>query len=234
MHYQIYRFTGYLLVHLTVPEFFGWKSTWIYPMCHKYTPWAYPNFSMPVAEEKKWKPWDGHRPYAPCAPHAPKNSDTPQTLAISKHSTVWEHLTLHDWLGIMQYFDSNPPISQEEVVKHFAGRADGALKFSWQQCQDHFQGDPRIPAWGGCRSWEQGRGLRWRTGGRSTIVGWRNGTVWTFGETLCHPFQRTWCINTAFATTIMQIEGSSSGCSSKLSPTNSFFSSNSSMDVDAL
>ena len=49
---------------------------------------------------------------------------------ISKASTIREHLTLHDWLGMVQYFDSNQPISQEEVVKHFTGRPDGALKFS--------------------------------------------------------------------------------------------------------
>jgi len=38
MHYQIYRFTGYLLVHLMVPDFLGAKIYPDMPMCHEYTP----------------------------------------------------------------------------------------------------------------------------------------------------------------------------------------------------
>ncbi|EDR03853.1 uncharacterized protein LACBIDRAFT_331078 [Laccaria bicolor S238N-H82] len=45
----IYRFTGYLPVHLIVPEFFRTK---VYP-------------DIPSAEEKKGKPRDRHKPYAP-------------------------------------------------------------------------------------------------------------------------------------------------------------------------
>jgi len=128
MHYQIYRFTGYLLVHLMVPDFLGALIC----LCATNTPLehnfqTHQHFSMPAAQEKKRKPWGGHRPYAP---HAPKNSDTPWTSAICKPSTVWEHLTLHDWLGVVQYFDTHQPILQEEVVKYFAGRSDGALIFS--------------------------------------------------------------------------------------------------------
>jgi hypothetical protein len=84
---------------------------------------------MPVAQEKKQKPRNGHRPYAPRTCRAPKNGDNPQTSAISKPNTVREQLTLYDWLGVVQYFNSNQPISQEEVVKHFAGRSDGGLIF---------------------------------------------------------------------------------------------------------
>jgi len=80
--------------------------------------------SMPAAVEKKWKPQNGHKPYAPCAPCAPKNNDTPRTSAINKPRPVQDQLTLHDWLSVMQYFDTNQPISQEEVVKHFVSRAD--------------------------------------------------------------------------------------------------------------
>ncbi|KIJ90267.1 hypothetical protein K443DRAFT_116840 [Laccaria amethystina LaAM-08-1] len=49
MHYQICGFTGYLLVHLSVPEFFGAK---IYPNIIQ----TCQHFSMPVAQEKKQKP----------------------------------------------------------------------------------------------------------------------------------------------------------------------------------
>ena len=35
MHYQIYGFPGYLLVHLPVPENFGAK---IHSMCDEYAP----------------------------------------------------------------------------------------------------------------------------------------------------------------------------------------------------
>ena len=52
------------------------------------------------------------------------------------------------------------------------------------------------------------------------IVGRRNGAVWAFGEALCHPFWGLWHVNTAFATTIVEIEDSSSHCSGKISPTN--------------
>ena len=92
---------------------------------------------MPGTEEKRRKPRDGHRPYAPRAPRAPKNNDTPRTSAISKPSRVREHLTLHDWLDVVGYFDSNQPISQEEVVKHFVSRADGALRFSQSALSRH-------------------------------------------------------------------------------------------------
>jgi len=95
------------------------------------------HFSMPAAQEKKWKPQGGHRPYAPHAPRAPKNSDAPRTSAICKPSTVQEHLTLHDWLSVVQYFDTHQPILQEEVVKYFAGRSDGALIFSQSALSRH-------------------------------------------------------------------------------------------------
>ena len=50
------------------------------------------------------------------------------------HNGFW---VIHDWLSIMQYFNSNQPISQEEVVKHFAGRSDGALIFSQSALSQH-------------------------------------------------------------------------------------------------
>ena len=136
IHYQIYGFPKYLLVHLPVPEIFGPKSTLCVtnmPLEHFIQTCQY--FSMPVAGEKKQKPWD--RPYAPCTCQAPENCDASQTKAISKPNTVWEQLTLHNWLGVVQYFDSNQPISQEEVVKHFVGRSDGALIFSQSALSRH-------------------------------------------------------------------------------------------------
>ncbi|KIJ96020.1 hypothetical protein K443DRAFT_637407 [Laccaria amethystina LaAM-08-1] len=68
MHYQIYRFTGYLLVHLMVPDFLGAK---IYPDHNSIQ--TRQHFSMPAAQEKKQKPRGGHRPYAPCAPFFSNN-----------------------------------------------------------------------------------------------------------------------------------------------------------------
>jgi len=62
--------------------------------------------SMPATVEKKQKPWNGHRPYAPCTPCAPKNSDTPRTSAINKPRTVQDQLTLHDWLSVIQYVNT--------------------------------------------------------------------------------------------------------------------------------
>jgi hypothetical protein len=50
-------------------------------------------------------------------------------MGKSKYYSSIEQLMLHDWLSVMQYFNSNQPISQEEVVKHFAGRSDGGLSF---------------------------------------------------------------------------------------------------------
>jgi hypothetical protein len=72
----------------------------------------------------------------PHAPRALENSNTPQTSAISKPSTVREHLILHDWLNVMEYFDSNQPTLQE-VVEHSAGRANGALRFSQSAHSQH-------------------------------------------------------------------------------------------------
>ena len=77
--------------------------------------------SMPATVEKKQKPRNGHRPYAPCTLCAPKNSDTPQTSAINKPRTVQDQLTLHDWLSVVQYVNTQYLIAFTSLIHNEFG-----------------------------------------------------------------------------------------------------------------
>ena len=91
---------------------------------------------MPASNEVKRKPRQGHKPYnrppKPC-----KNKNPPKTSAITKPKHAQSNLTLSDWLEVVQYYDNNRPLSQPEVVKHFANRTEGALLFSQSALSRH-------------------------------------------------------------------------------------------------
>jgi hypothetical protein len=92
------------------------------------------NLNYMAPEEKVRKPRAGHKPYnRPLKPHVPK-AKAPKTSAVVQQSQkhIHQYLTLHDWLTVVAYFDGHQPISQDDVVKHFANNKDGILIFT--QC----------------------------------------------------------------------------------------------------
>lgn len=82
----------------------------------------------PVPSQLTRRPRERPPPYARKKETPKKKKDTPKTTAIQSHTK--ENLTLHDWLSVVEFVDSNN-FTQEEVVKHFANRKNGgALIFS--------------------------------------------------------------------------------------------------------
>ncbi|KAH9015793.1 hypothetical protein EDB85DRAFT_2076297 [Lactarius pseudohatsudake] len=79
---------------------------------------------MPASKEVQRKPRQSHKPYDR-VPKPPKNKNLPKTSAITKPKQERSNLTLSDWLKVVQYYDSNQPISQPEVVKYFSNCSEG-------------------------------------------------------------------------------------------------------------
>jgi len=48
---------------------------------------------------------------------------------------------LHDWITVVAYHDSHQPISQQEVVWHFANQQDGALLFNQATLSRHLSAE---------------------------------------------------------------------------------------------
>jgi len=84
--------------------------------------------NMPVADKTR-KVRNKPAPYTR-KPREKAAKDAPKTSAKRKESGRREHLTLADWLTVFAFIDTHPLLSQGEVVKYFANRADGVLIFS--------------------------------------------------------------------------------------------------------
>jgi len=95
----------------------------------------------PETEQKVRKPRIVSKPYN----HAPEPSHDslksqlapPKTSAIKQKKHGRSNLTLHDWLTVVAYHDKHQPISQAEVVRHFANKEDGALIFNQSTLSRH-------------------------------------------------------------------------------------------------
>jgi len=81
-----------------------------------------------------------------CASLAPSLSHTtaklqkppPKTSAVKlKTQHGHNNLTLSDWLTVVAYHDQHQPISQADVIKHFANKEDGALIFDQSSLSRH-------------------------------------------------------------------------------------------------
>ncbi|KAG8214512.1 hypothetical protein J3R82DRAFT_9569 [Butyriboletus roseoflavus] len=92
---------------------------------------------MPLEpKEKVQKPHPKHNPYN--CPSQPQKTSLPgKTSAIPPAKYACNNPTLHDWLDIVTYYDSNQPISQADIVKHFATRKEGALIFNQSSLSCH-------------------------------------------------------------------------------------------------
>ncbi|KAF7966022.1 hypothetical protein HWV62_40479 [Athelia sp. TMB] len=63
-------------------------------------------------------------------PQPKKDKSTPKSSAIKKPKHNHKNLTLSDWLAVVEYYDTHQPLSQPQLVKYFANKNDGALKFT--------------------------------------------------------------------------------------------------------
>lgn len=81
-----------------------------------------------------------HKPHLHLKPYVqPKqiNKNLPKTSAIKPQKYAQSNLTLSDWLTVIQYYDSDQPISQPQVVKYFANHPEGALLFNQSSLSWH-------------------------------------------------------------------------------------------------
>lgn len=77
----------------------------------------------------------GHKPYAPRAPKRPKNGPKTTAQPIPKHKR--ENLTLFDWQTVVEFYDKNPGMSQEDIVNYSANRREGVLRFTQSALSRH-------------------------------------------------------------------------------------------------
>src|SRR5215510_3367577 len=75
------------------------------------------------------KPRDRPKPYAQ-KPKAVISKNPQKTSAKSLHPKKHENLTLHDWTTVFAFVDEHPDLSQDDIVRHFASKKDGALIFT--------------------------------------------------------------------------------------------------------
>ncbi|KAF9233923.1 hypothetical protein BU15DRAFT_79615 [Melanogaster broomeanus] len=61
----------------------------------------------------------------------------PKTSAIISQKDARQNLTLSDWLAVVAYHDNHRPITQEDVIKHFTGKKDGALVVAQSNLSRH-------------------------------------------------------------------------------------------------
>jgi Tc5 transposase DNA-binding domain len=94
------------------------------------------NNMPPEPRQKVHKPQATHKPYNR-APKLPTNGQQLKTSAIAPQKHSRHNLTLNDWLVVVAYYDTHQPISQEEVIKHFATKEDGALIFAQSSLSRH-------------------------------------------------------------------------------------------------
>jgi hypothetical protein len=103
----------------------------------------------PQPTQKVRKPRTGHKPYSRALKSSVPSSEgpgqvPPKTSAVRLERHSHRHnLTLSDWLTVVAYYDSHQPISQEDVVKHFANKKDNALIFAQGSLSRHLSNKGR-------------------------------------------------------------------------------------------
>lgn len=99
---------------------------------------------MPAVVEKRQAARPKPSPYNR-KPKQPKTkaADQPKTSAKPPLKTTHELLTLSDWLEVVNYFDTHQPMTQQELVKYFATRPEGALVFTQSGLSHHLNAQGR-------------------------------------------------------------------------------------------
>jgi len=73
------------------------------------------------------------KPYI-CKPKAAKVSYKSSAKPLVRKRT---HLTLGDWLHVVEWYDQNQPVSQDATVKHYQNLREGALIFDQASLSHH-------------------------------------------------------------------------------------------------
>ncbi|KAJ3514077.1 hypothetical protein NMY22_g14859 [Coprinellus aureogranulatus] len=79
--------------------------------------------------QKVRQPRESHNPYNRTKKTGPKPKNAPRTAAQPK-KTAYVVLTNADWLTVFRWIDLHPEATQEEVVRHFSSKKEGAPHFS--------------------------------------------------------------------------------------------------------
>ena len=67
-----------------------------------------------------------------------KAKNAPKTSALPKAPNhLRSNLTLHDWLRVVDWYDRNQPVLQDETVKHFRNLREDALIFTQSTLSRH-------------------------------------------------------------------------------------------------
>ncbi|KIJ47111.1 hypothetical protein M422DRAFT_128781, partial [Sphaerobolus stellatus SS14] len=75
------------------------------------------------------KPREKPGPYGP-RERKQKKKDQPKSSVQPGRQKRRINLMLYDWMTVFQFMDAHPRMSQDEVVKHFKNKAEGALLFT--------------------------------------------------------------------------------------------------------
>ena len=89
---------------------------------------------------------------------------------------LWSNLMLHDWLHVVDWYDCNQPVLQDETVKHFWNLWEDAPIFTQSTLSCHL-GHYCKGHWTG--AWWWWRGFRWWWGWECCWRGYK--TRWGFG-----------------------------------------------------
>src|SRR5258705_12786855 len=90
-----------------------------------------------MSNERKRKPRPNVKPYSRTKSGLKAKTDAPKTSAKARPKYARENLILSDWLEVVDYHDTNQPISQQDVVEYFSKRQDGALIFRQSTLSRH-------------------------------------------------------------------------------------------------
>lgn len=81
--------------------------------------------------ERIRKPRDAPAPYArKPGPKGKRARDGCPTSAKNTTKKTRDNLTLQDWLMVFAFINTHSSLSQDDIVKHFASRPEGSLKFT--------------------------------------------------------------------------------------------------------
>ena len=84
---------------------------------------------MPVGPECTRKPRERQKPYN-LKQKARPQKNAPRTAAKPTKTSKRETLTGADWKAVFAYVDEHPSASQNDIVRHFSSKKEGALVFN--------------------------------------------------------------------------------------------------------
>ena len=101
------------------------------------------SFKMPTGPERTRKPREKPKPYK-LQQKVHHQKDAPRTAAKLPEIQKRETLTGADWKAVYAYVDEHPGASQNEIVRHFASKKDGALIFNQSTLSRKLKSQPEL------------------------------------------------------------------------------------------